>query len=258
MNWLEICKEIGKDVSDEVMPIYRSGHRSNEVGTKGFGGDLTLEADRKAEDIFLERLGSLDAKIFILTEESGVHEVEKPDFYAVIDPIDGSFNFKTGTDYFCASIAILDPKYNPVFAYIKNLPSGDEYWASPEGAFKNGKPIKSSTAEKPEKMIYEKSHLAKKVDVDMLAKAHTITHYTRTLGAIALDFCKIAEGSFDAVVYMEASRFLDIVAGEYILKQAGGIVCDLGGNEKISEGLDLVAKDLIIAGNGRIRDALLK
>jgi myo-inositol-1(or 4)-monophosphatase len=74
---------------------------------------------------------------------------------------------------------------------------------------------------------------------------------------VALDLCKIADGTFDCLLHTGASRYLDIAAGIYILEKAGGVVSDFQGNENIREQTELTARSIFAAANRDIHEFIL-
>ena len=76
-------------------------------------------------------------------------------------------------------------------------------------------------------------------------------------GAIAIDYCKVAGGMFDAILYAGANRYLDLAAGNLIVKEAGGIVSDFKGNTEIVKDNKLIVSDLLVCGNKKIQDYIL-
>ena len=60
-------------------------------------GDKTLLLDKKAEDEIIKIIHQLDTPMIILSEERGLIVPEgRPEYIAVIDPIDGSANIERG------------------------------------------------------------------------------------------------------------------------------------------------------------------
>ncbi|MFW9804944.1 MAG: inositol monophosphatase family protein, partial [Candidatus Thorarchaeota archaeon] len=60
-------------------------------------GDKILLLDLKAEDAILEVIQHVDTPMMILSEEQGlIIPQDRPEYVAVIDPIDGSANIKRG------------------------------------------------------------------------------------------------------------------------------------------------------------------
>ena len=71
------------------------------------------------------------------------------------------------------------------------------------------------------------------------------------MGSAAIDLAYTAVGRFDGFFELNLSVW-DVAAGAYIVKQAGGRVLDFSGNEKLTDGIQ------IIAGNSTIADELKK
>lgn len=261
IDWLKICKKIGKESSKELMRIYNSGNRRKEIG-RGFGGDITIEADKKSEDIVIKNLEKLNVCIHLISEERGEIKCglkEGPLYYVIVDPLDGSFNFKNGIDYFGISIAVLDSNYDYVIGYIRNVVNGDEYYAlKGKGAFKNGKKITTSRNDTPWHTLFEVSRKSSRADFDFIVRGFLNSKHNRGLGAVVLDFGLVADGTFDSLVYAGATRFLDVAAGIFIVKEAGGIVTDFSGNEQIHRGTKLISRNIIAAANQKVLDTFLK
>ena len=84
--------------------------RVKETGTRGEGGDRTLQIDAAAEDVVFAELQQLHddgARFTAVSEERGVVDFGDPDRLVVIDPIDGSLNAKRGLPHFALSIAVV-------------------------------------------------------------------------------------------------------------------------------------------------------
>jgi len=261
IDWLKTCKKIGKEVSKKVLAIYRTEKRKTEIGM-GAGGDMTLEADEAAEKIAIKNLEKLNVSIALTTEERGEMKLganKSPVYHVVLDPLDGSFNFKNGIDYFGISIAVLDDKHDFLAGYVRNILTGDEYYAlKGKGSFKNGKKIKTSATETSHNTLFEVSPKAERGDFDFIVRGFLHSRHNRGLGAVAVDFGLVADGTFDALVYAGATRFLDVAAGVFIVREAGGVVTDFEGNEKIAEGTRLTAKNIIAAANKSVLESFLK
>ncbi len=243
------------------MRIYRSGERKKEMG-RGFGGDITIEADKKSEDIVIKNLEKLNVCINLISEERGEIKCglkETPIYNVIVDPLDGSFNFKNGIDYFGVSIAVLDSNYNFVSAYIRNVVNRDEYYAlRGKGSFKNGKKITTSKSDLPKNSLFEISPKASRADFEFLIRSFLNSRHSRGMGAVVLDFGLVADGTFDSLIYAGATRFLDVAAGILLVRESGGIVTDFSGNEEIFRGTKLISRNIIAAANKNVLDTFLK
>src|SRR5204862_7646610 len=81
--------------------------RISGTGTRGEGGDRTLEIDALAEDaVFAERriLHAAGARFTVVSEEPGTVDFGGDGVVVVVDPIDGSLNAKRGLPHHCGSI----------------------------------------------------------------------------------------------------------------------------------------------------------
>ena len=72
-----------------------------------------------------------------------------------------------------------------------------------------------------------------------------------------MDFCLIADGTFDTLFYAGASRYLDIAAGMFILEEAGGVISDFNGNELLIKENKLIAKNILACSSAEIRKKLI-
>lgn len=260
IDWLKVCKKIGEKAAEELTKIYKTAESRKEVGL-GAGGDITIKADKIAEDIVISEIEALDTCVYLISEERGTLKCgrkEKPIYTVVVDPLDGSFNFKNGIDYFCISIAVLNEGGEAILGYIRNLATGTEYYAlKGEGAYKNGEKISVSKNAGVKNILLECSSKASRADIEFLAKAFLHSRHSRALGAVALDFCLIADSTFDTLFYAGASRYLDVAAGIFILEEAGGVVSDFNGNKIITKEHKLIARNILACANEEIQKKLI-
>src|SRR5207248_6081482 len=97
--------------------------RARETGTRGSGGDWTLEIDRSAESLVIKELEALadeGHRFVALSEEQGAIDYGANDVKVIIDPIDGSLNAKRGIPHYALSIAVADgaTMADVQFAYV--------------------------------------------------------------------------------------------------------------------------------------------
>lgn len=225
MNYLSFCKSIGKKVQRKVDAVYGKKEFSREIG-KGAGGDRTMHFDKLSENIVLRELAKLK-NFYLISEEFGEKQFGFGGPMIIVDPIDGSKNFKRSLGSFALSIGIADGKTldDITFGYIRNLHTGDEYWAlKGKGAFKNGSRIRTSRNAKIEilGMDFSKGAFSMKL-LPVIKNATSV----RDIGSIAVSMALFAEGKLDAYVIMKGNtRVLDCAAGYLIAKEAGAIMTD--------------------------------
>lgn len=193
------------------------------------------------EDIVIAHLEKI-GDVKLISEEAGELVFGEPEVVVVADPLDGSFNAKHGLPLFAISLALAvtggknriesakvsDKK----LGYVKNLISGDEYWAElGRGAYKNGNRFHVANASRLKVFAVELSPYHKK-SFNRYAKLMDENSRIRCIGSLALDLCYTAEGIFDCLLDLRGNscRIVDTLAGILIVEEAGGFVTDDNGN----------------------------
>jgi myo-inositol-1(or 4)-monophosphatase len=139
IDWIKACRKIVSEAGKKILGLYTSEDKKEEIGV-GYGGDITLKADKVAEDTIIEGISKLDVAVKLLSEEAGEISLgEEHEYTLIVDPLDGSFNFSTGVSYFGISIAVINEKSDTIAGYILDVPNRTEFYATQEGAFKDGK-----------------------------------------------------------------------------------------------------------------------
>ncbi len=264
MDWIKFCKNAGRGVSKEVLKVYKSDLRTKQYG-RGKGGDITLEGDKVGEEIIIRHLKELGLNIYFISEEIGelkIGRFKKPtdaDYIVIVDPLDGSFNFKNKIGHFGTSIAVLNPNYEVIAGYVRDIPNKMEYYAEKGGGcFVDGKRVHTRTDSDKIDILLECSPRSSHADIEFLSRAFLSTRRARAFGSVALDLCRVADGRFHSLIYSGCSRYLDVAAGIFLVKEAGGIVTDFNGNEQITKGTKLIAKNLLASANKKVHEKLLK
>ena len=247
-EWNEIAFDVAKDVEKVVMPIFGTPKAGENIG-KNVSGDVTKYVDKVAENLVIERLKPLG--INIVSEEIGNIDVGS-DYTAVIDPIDGSYNFAAGIPIFAFSLAVFKKKA-PVYGAIYEFVTGNFYEGIPgEGAFMNGRPIHVKKVEHGKEAI---SFYTRGRCTGLIKKVKRV----RVLGAIAVELTYLAKGALDGVLDIRNYvRTTDIAAGVVIAKEAGAMVTDERGKELR---LNLNATDqtnIIAVNDSRLLDMILR
>ena len=217
--------------------------------------DFVSEVDHAAEDAIIGVLRDAYPDHGFLAEESGQTQSER-EYVWVIDPLDGTTNFLHGVPQYCVSIALMqkgvaqqavvfDPNRNELFTASKGA-----------GAFLNDRRIRVSRTDKVEEALVGTGFPFREfANVDdylrMLKNVMAGTAGLRRPGAAALDLAWVAAGRFDAFFEMGLSPW-DMAAGALLVREAGGLVADFGGNEGFLE------SGRVVAANGKIFAAFLK
>ena len=153
----------------------------------------------------------------------------------VVDPLDGTTNFLHGYPWYAVSIGAIA---GGVLAagIVVNVPTGETFTAvRGGGAFRDGDPIRVSQNADPSRALIGTGFPFKNLSrLDEYQRQFAaVTRQTagiRRAGAAALDLCDVACGRFDAFWELDLAPW-DVAAGMLIVREAGGIVTDLDGNE---------------------------
>lgn len=217
-----VCRKIRKSASTD---FYKFGNNVN----LGADGTITKYVDKIAEDAAIHFLEKSKLKVNVLSEEVGL--LDKGAKYTfVLDPIDGTRNAYRGIPFYSVSLAIGKSKMSDVeYGIVKNIPTGDVFTAEKRhGAFFNGNRI--GTPEIPDKEPLSSLALGKNYDKVTISLARK--DKVRSLGSASLEMCMVALGALDSyVVGKEYIRVVDIAASSLILREAGGIVTNISGEE---------------------------
>jgi myo-inositol-1(or 4)-monophosphatase len=226
-----------------------------QVSVKG-PGDFVSAADRKSEKILVDELSKTRPGYGFVLEESGRIEGTDKSHTWYIDPLDGTTNFLHGLPIFAISIA-LAREGQIVAGLIYNPVTGDTYIAEKgQGAYLNNRRLRVAARRNLAESLIGCGipHIGKTKEhprfmtelAAVMAKAGNI----RRLGAVSLDLCFVACGSYDGFWERNLQAW-DIAAGIIIIKEAGGFVTDADG------GAEMLAKGSICAGNEAIHRDLL-
>jgi len=217
-----VYKKVRKSISADFQKF---GH------TVGIGADgtITKYIDKIAEDAAIDYLKKSKTRVNILSEEIGFID-NKGKYTFVLDPIDGTRNAYRGIPFYSVSLAIGKLKLSNIeYGIVKNIPTGDVFIAEKgHGAFLNG--IKIATPEIPDNEPLSSLALGNNHDkvTISLAKKNKV----RSLGSSSLEMCMVAIGALDYyVIGKEYLRIIDIASSTLILREAGGVVKNIYGEE---------------------------
>ncbi|CAN5751235.1 inositol monophosphatase family protein [soil metagenome] len=219
-----------------------------EVDFKG-QTDLVTNADRASESLIADRLAATFPGDGLLGEESGYSQsAPTAERLWVVDPLDGTTNYTHGFPIYAVSIALAVDGVVEVGAVY--APPLDEMFSAVrgEGAWLNGKPIRSSSCDDLQNAL-----LCSGFPYDVNERQRHFEHWRRFVlasravrrtGAAAYDLCCVACGRFDG--YWERGPFAwDLAAGSLIVTQAGGVVSDYAMGD-----FDLFGNEILAAARG--------
>ena len=202
----------------------------------GAGGDQTVYLDQLAEGIVVRHLEQAYRRGFrfgLISEELGERDFGGPALI-LVDPLDGSYNAKSGLPYYAVVLAATDgDKLRDIeLGYVQNLVNGDEFYAHRgAGAFRNGKPLEPAPVPFDGASI-PLVQLDAPTGVEPRERALPILRQAekiRQLGSAALNLCHTAAGGISLQVTPAPVRAFDLAGPLRILQEAGGVATDFRG-----------------------------
>ena len=242
MAVLRDCAHVMADAARAIiLPLFRSGLVSDNKDATGF--DPVTEADRAAEQAMRAVLADLRPMDGILGEEFGVQRGTSG-LQWVLDPIDGTRGFISGTPTWGVLISVRDAS-GPLYGLIDQPYIGERFeggfglatMTGPLGARALGCKKTTDLAEATILTTFPEVGLEiDAVGFQAVAKGCKLTRY----GMDCYGYALLAAGQVDLVVEAGLSAY-DIQAPIAVIEAAGGIVTDWRGRPAHEGGRALAA-----------------
>lgn len=224
-----LTKLVSRIADQELLPRFNC-----KDGDYKADGSLVTEADVVMQAALIEALEQHWPGIGVLGEEMSEKEQQAALDQAengvwCIDPLDGTNNFAVGVPYYAVSIALI--KGREVEMGVVYDPSRKECFSAArgQGAWLNTEPLRPQKLTTPLSQGIALIDL-KRLNADLAGRLAAEPPYKsqRSFGAIALDWCWLADGRCH--VYLHGKQKLwDYAAGCLILIEAGGHAVTLDG-----------------------------
>src|SRR6476659_7399605 len=230
-----------------------------QVSEKG-PGDFVSRADIQAERTLRAELARTRPEYGFLGEEGGETKGDGRNRW-IVDPLDGTTNFLHSVPHFAISIGL--EREGEIIAGVIYQPISDElFWAEKgNGAFidtpnARARRLRVSGRKELARALVGTGipHLGKGDHATYLKKLARVTERTagiRRWGAAALDLAFVAAGRYDAFFEFGLSQW-DAAAGVLLVREAGGVICDIAGNPYELGGPSL------LASNFGLRDSMVE
>ncbi len=225
-----------------------------QVSIKG-PANFVSKADTKAEEVLYQELSRARPAYSFLMEEGGEVEGSDKSHRWIIDPLDGTTNFLHSIPLFCISVGL--ERDGQLVAGVIFNPITDELYTAEKGkgAFLNDRRLRVAARTTLADCVVATGipHRGRDNHPRFLREMERVLKEVagmRRTGAAALDLAWTAAGRFDGYWEYDIKPW-DMAAGIVLMREAGGFVTD------IDSGPDMLAKGNIIAGNDKIRKALL-
>jgi myo-inositol-1(or 4)-monophosphatase len=221
---LELVKSVATRAGTRLLDGMTQAQKTY-VHSVDYPREVKAIADAVLEGDILRGLASTGLPI--LSEESGHTPAQrKSNYWFIVDPLDGTFNFVKGLGPSAVSIALWDDQ-KPIFGVLYSLAERQLVWGGPGmGAFADGRRIcVSETSDQAQASIC--TGIPVRLDV---TSDHAMQDFwrmvgpyakVRMLGSAAVSLLHVARGTADA--YSEQNIMLwDVAAGLAIVEGAGG------------------------------------
>ena len=207
--------------------------------------DFVTKADTKAEKILVEELQKVRPAYGFVLEEGGVLEGSDISNRWIIDPLDGTTNFLHGIPHFAISVALERDKRIEA-AVVYNPITDDLYYAERgNGAFLRDSRLRVSGRSDIRESLFATGipFLGRPGHETFISELSTVMGTSagiRRFGAASLDLAFVAAGRFDGFWERGLSSW-DMAAGLLLVREAGGIVTDFKGRDKMLETGEIIA-----------------
>ena len=242
---LNVALRAARKASEILDKMTRHG-KPLTIESKG-QNDYVTEVDQALEKEIVYHLRKAYPDHTIHGEEGGIIEGNNSDYEWLIDPLDGTTNFIHGVPHFAISIGCLY-KGQLQHAIVLDPVKREEFTASRgRGAYLNDHRLRVTSHGGLEGALiatgipfsgfaYDniRSYLA------CLEEVAGKTAGIRRIGAAALDLAYVAAGRFDGFWEMNLKPW-DMAAGILLIQEAGGLVSDFSGGNKIMASGNVVA-----------------
>lgn len=215
--------------------------------------DVVTKLDISTEKYIDEQLAKVDSSIGFYGEEHGETRSGKRRW--VLDPIDGTSLFIRGLP-FCTTMLALAEGPDVLISIIMNIANGDAYTATKDGgAKKNSKAIRVSERTLKEAYIGFEINRSVGNNHEIAERLANLTGTYKSMNS-GWEFCMTAEGKLDGRIQKDPwGGIYDFAPGSLLVREAGGVVANIGSNKFDYRNLNFIAtnpliyQELVIAQN---------
>lgn len=239
---LELITEVGKKLKPQFGKVTGERHKGGDAG------DVVTRMDIETEEFLANSLKKRYSSIGFKGEEFG--SKEKADRFWLVDPIDGTGYFIRGIPGCTIMIALIDST-EIIFSVIYDFINDNLYYAQKDqGAYCNNKKIHVSNLSPEEGYLYLECGINK----NTLAKFESLRRLAMILSSgypPGFEYAMVASGKIEGRINFEPLGCdFDYAAGIFLVKEAGGVVSNIGSDKFDFTNLNS------IAANAKIYKAL--
>lgn len=231
---MEQVVALAREAGAAILPYWRSGVA---VTAKADDSPVTA-ADLAAHHILLAGLTALDASIPVLSEEAADIPLSERAGWTrwwVVDPLDGTKEFISGSDEFTVNVALVE-NGRVVFGVV-GMPTTGRYFygGAGLGAWRcdvHGEPQAVHVRNAPEQgftIVASRRHSSPEQEQLLAGLSLLFGDLQLANVGSSLKFCLLAEGAADCYPRLAPTSQWDTAAAQGVLEGAGGEVLDIHG-----------------------------
>ncbi|MGD9129126.1 MAG: inositol monophosphatase [Candidatus Woesebacteria bacterium] len=247
-KYLETAIKAAKEAEKIILKYYK---KKNRISLKKDLSPVSI-ADQKAEEAIIKTIRAVFPEHNILGEEGGDRK-KQSEFTWIIDPIDGTKSYLRHIPLFATEIALM--KSEEIIVGVSNAPALKEflYAEKGKGAFCNDKKILVSNIDKLFEAYFSFGGLKYFKRADLISQLVSLSKSNRGFRGIGefWSYHLLAQGKIDVMIEACGTKIWDFAALTLIVKEAGGKVTDINGND-IN-----IKTDSIIATNGKLHQKIV-
>ena len=215
-------------------------------------GTPVTEADVAIEEVLRKAIEETYPEDAVVGEEGGTAGDSKSPRRWIIDPIDGTKNFRRGIPIFATLIALEEK--GSIVAGVVSAPAISTRWYARKGggAFRNGEKISASKVKEIAVAEIASGGVGTIAEVGLEEKFAALCQQAARHRGFG-DFwghCLVAQGSIDVMLDPEVSVW-DLAALKIIVEEAGGKLTSVKGEDRVDGGNALTT-------NGNLHDEVVR
>ena len=250
---MPLVREAAREAGALAMRHFRSGEMTSAKTWSKAGGSPVTEADVTVDTFLKIKLSAALSGAGWLSEETADDGRRLGrELVWIVDPIDGTRAFLSGSPDWSVAIALLADD-RPILGLV-HAPAHDTLFEAQSGggALRNGEPIAVSSASR----LAGTSVAGPYPFIDRLEQAVGAVERPPRIPSLALRIARVAEGSVDIGLVSANARDWDIAAADLILVEAGGILANVDGTTPRYNQADPVHGELV-ASSGLLHRGLI-
>ena len=214
----KLCRIVKKSTK-----IYENKTFREAFDRHKFEGDDVTDLDIKTQEFIQTECKKIFKEFNFVGEEEQIGN--QSNIKIIVDPIDGTVNFKHNIIFYGTQICILEDE--KMIISVLYIPKEKKiYYANKFGSFENHKKICVSNVHNLKDAIVsygDFNNLCKDLQVDIVKLFAENVKRLRMIGSSCCDNCLLARGSTDLFVSFLNNPW-DIKPGQYLIKMANGVI----------------------------------